>query len=117
MADEEFKKIGLSPSHAFVLKLTIENPGIGPKELSEKLHLAPSTVTRFVDLLVNRKMVSRNIEGKSVRLFSTKKGEEMGVPISTAWNSLYERYSSLIGKKRGDELAKMISDAADLLGE
>lgn len=49
MAEEEFRRTGLSPSHAFLMMLVNDNPGIGQKELREQLHLAPSTVTRFID--------------------------------------------------------------------
>ncbi|MEE8416834.1 MAG: MarR family transcriptional regulator [Desulfobacterales bacterium] len=49
MAEEEFRRTGLSPSHAFLMMLVNDNPGIGQKELCEQLHLAPSTVTRFID--------------------------------------------------------------------
>ena len=52
MADDEFRRTGLSPSHAFLMMLVNDNPGIGQKELCEQLHLAPSTVTRFIDALV-----------------------------------------------------------------
>jgi DNA-binding MarR family transcriptional regulator len=47
-------KTGLSPSHAFLMMLATDYPGIGQKELSERLHLAPSTVTRFIDSLVHK---------------------------------------------------------------
>ena len=46
MADEEFHPTGLSPSHAFLMMLVNDNPGIGQKDLCEQLHLAPSTVNR-----------------------------------------------------------------------
>ena len=51
MAEEAFGKVGLSPSHAFLVMLVNEQPGISQKELSRALNLAPSTVTRFVDSL------------------------------------------------------------------
>ena len=46
MAEEEFRATGLSPSHAFLVMLVNDKPGIGQKELCEQLYLAPSTVTR-----------------------------------------------------------------------
>ena len=52
MADEAFRPTGLSPSHAFIVMLVNDEPGIGPKKLCEALNLAPSTVTRFVDALI-----------------------------------------------------------------
>ena len=40
MALESWKKVNLSPSHAYLLLLVIEKPGIQPMELSEELQLA-----------------------------------------------------------------------------
>ena len=55
--DEAFKPFGLSPSHAYVLRVVLDQPGISMKLLSEELELAPSTVTRFVDSLVTKKTI------------------------------------------------------------
>ena len=41
LADEEFRLTGLSPSHAFLLMLVNEKPGITQKELGLALNLAP----------------------------------------------------------------------------
>ncbi len=74
MAEEAFRPTGLSPSHVFLLMLANENPGIGPKEMSDYLQLAPSTVTRFVDALVGKGLLERRAEGKTVGLFPTPEG-------------------------------------------
>ena len=48
MAEEEFMKVGVSPSHAYLLLVTQERPGISQKEAAEYLTLAPSTVSRYL---------------------------------------------------------------------
>lgn len=115
MAEEEFRTTGLSPSHAFLMMLAIDNPGIGQKELCEHLQLAPSTVTRFVDAMVNRGFLSRQSEGKMSKIFPTAKGEDLHQPITDAWKSLHERYSRVLGRKEGDGLTVMIDAAYDKL--
>lgn len=65
LAEEEFRRTGLSPSHAFVMMLVNDHPGIGQKELCAQLHLAPSTVTRFIDALVQRGYLTRHADGKA----------------------------------------------------
>ena len=72
MAEEEFRRTGLSPSHAFLMMLVNDNPGIGQKELCEQLHLAPSTVTRFIDSLVHRGYLARKSDGKVSRVYATE---------------------------------------------
>jgi DNA-binding MarR family transcriptional regulator len=111
MAEEEFKTSGLSPSHAFLMMIVYDNPGIGQKELGQQLHLAPSTVTRFIDALVYRGYLIRKNEGKTSAIFSTDKGKQLNQPIDAAWKGLYDRYSRILGMKEADKLTQLIDDA------
>lgn len=115
MAEEEFRRTGLSPSHAFLMMLVNDNPGVGQKELCEQLHLAPSTVTRFIDSLVHRKYLTRKSDGKVSRVYATEAGQSIRKPIAEAWKSLHQRYGKVLGLKKGDELTAMIDAASDNL--
>lgn len=111
MADRAFKDAGLSPSHAFMMMLINEQPGITQKELSEHLGLAPSTLTRFADKLVYRGFIERDQKGKMVRIYPTKEGKALSGSIERAWKRLYEDYSAILGEENGKELTKTIDDA------
>lgn len=111
MADEEFKTTGLSPSHAFLMMIVTDNPGIAQKALGQQLHLAPSTVTRFIDSLVYRGYLIRKNKGKTSAIYSTNKGKQLKKPIDAAWKRLYHKYSTILGMKEGDQLTKMIDNA------
>ena len=115
MAEEEFRRTGLSPSHAFLMMLVNDNPGIGQKELCEQLQLAPSTVTRFIDSLVYRGYLIRKSDGKVSRVYATEAGQSLRKPIAEAWKSLHQRYAKVLGLKKGDELTAMIDEASDRL--
>lgn len=115
MADESFRLTGLSPSHAFLLMLVNENPGIGPKEMSGYLQLAPSTVTRFVDVLVGRGLLERRLDGKNVGLFPTQNGLLLQPSITEAWHTLHQKYSEILGIVEGEALATTIDQAAKKL--
>ena len=112
MAEEEFRKTGLSPSHAFLMMLVTDKPGIGQKELSEQLQLAPSTVTRFIDALVYKGYLTRQSEGKISNVYPTKAGEKLRRPIDGAWKRLHQRYAKILGTKAGDNLTGAIDQAA-----
>lgn len=109
-ADEAFKPTGLSPSHAFVLMMAAENPGIGPGELAGRLALAPSTVTRFVDALVARGLLTRTAEGRTSRLAATSAGLARLKGVEQSWKRLHKAYADVLGPE-GDRLAGEI-DAA-----
>ena len=117
MADEEFRSTGLSPSHAFLMMLVNDRPGIGQKELCEQLQLAPSTVTRFVDNLAHRGYLIRRSEGKTSKVHATTAGAQLCEPIANAWKRLHQRYTKVLGLKAGDELTAMIDDASQRLGD
>ncbi len=60
LAIESWKKVDLSPSHAYLLMLAIEEPGIQPTGLSEQLILTPSTITRLIEKLEDKGLVTRD---------------------------------------------------------
>ena len=113
MAEEEFRKNGLSPSHAFLMMLANDLPGLTQNELAEQLNLAPSTVTRFIDTLVNKGFLTRHSEGKLSRIYPTKNGQLLKEDIDASWKNLHERYSKILGQENGDQLAAAV-DAASL---
>ena len=117
MADEEFRRTGLSPSHAFLMMLVADHPGIGQTELCERLHLAPSTVTRFIDALVHKGYLTRRTEGKVSRVYATQSGEALRSSIEEAWSALHRRYAKVLGLKHGDELTALIDRAGRKLNE
>ena len=88
-----------------------DNPGIGQKELGHQLHLAPSTVTRFIDSLVYRGYLIRKNKGKTSVINLTNKGKKLKQPIDAAWKSLYHRYSEILGMREGDRLTRLIDEA------
>ena len=95
-ADDAFRITGLSPSHAFLLHIVNQNSGIHQKIIGEMLHMTPSTITRFVEKLENKGLVTRKVEGKNVHLFTTEKGKQLQSVIITAWLSLHDSYSEVL---------------------
>jgi DNA-binding MarR family transcriptional regulator len=116
IAEEEFRFTGLSPSHAFLMMLVTDNPGIGQKELCARLHLAPSTVTRFIDTLVYKGYLTRQADGKASRVYATEGGEALQQSILDAWKGLHQRYAAVLGLEEGDALTAMIDAASEKLG-
>ena len=111
MAEKAFKETDLSPSHAFAIMLVVDQPGITIKELSEHLHLAPSTLTRFTDKLVHQGLVERSQQGKLVRVYPTAQAKTMRREIEAAWKRLYEDYSAILGEADGAALTREVFTA------
>jgi len=115
MAEEEFAKTGLSPTYGFLLMTVNEKPGISQNEICDILHLAPSTLTRFIDKLEGKGLVTRKSEGKNSFIYSTEEGISKQNEIERAWKDLYERYSSILGYEEGNKLTELTNEAFNLI--
>lgn len=112
MAEDEFIRAGLSPTYAYLLMAVHDKPGITQKELGETLHVAPSTVTRFIEKLVHKGLVNTQSVGKMSHVQLTELGKERIETIREAWKILYRRYSEILGKDEGKAATKMLYDLA-----
>jgi len=78
--EQAFKAVNLSPSHGYLLRVVLEQPGITCKALAEVLDLKLSTVTRFVDTLVAKDLLERKKASEDKResnIYPTKKAKKI----------------------------------------
>jgi DNA-binding MarR family transcriptional regulator len=115
LASETWKKTGMAPSHGYLLNLTIEQPGIQAGQLAEQLQLTPSTITRLIEKLEAKKLVTRTTEGKQTFVFPTQKGRDMKPVIKQCTEEFYERYAKILGKEESRNLVKNMHVMADRL--
>lgn len=98
-ADESFKVTGLSPSYALLLYIVNQHQEIPQKEIGELLHLTPSTITRFIEKLESKKLLSRKTEGKCVFIKSTEKGIGLQPDIEKAWHNLHIKFEDALSQE------------------
>ena len=116
--DEAFKPFGLSPSHAYVLRVVLDQPGISMKLLSEELELAPSTVTRFVDSLVTKKLLKRETDDDDKRatiIYPTNSAIKIHKSLEKTGKELYTQMNKIIGQNTFSQLVSDIRDIKDKL--
>lgn len=113
MAEEEFAHTGLTPMYGYLIRLVIGTPGISQKELSEKLYVTPSTLTRFIDKLEAKQLVERQVQGKTVLVYPTDKAAELLERILQASRNFRIRYEAIIGT----EAAKILSEELEKTSE
>ncbi|MDK2968196.1 MAG: MarR family transcriptional regulator, and catechol-resistance regulon repressor [Lacrimispora sp.] len=114
VAEDAFSKTGLSPSHALLLYLVNQKEEILQKELGETLLLTPSTVTRLIEKLERKKLVSKRCEGKSVILSTTPEGIALQKTVMESWNSLHKKYQGILTQ---EETALFLNLSKKLLGK
>jgi len=115
LAMESWSKVDLAPSHAYLLMLVIEEPGMQPTSLSEHLQLQPSTITRLIEKLESKKLLIRAYEGKLTIVYPTPKGKDLLPRLKECLNEFYSRYSEILGKEESVKLVQNMGRIADKL--
>lgn len=115
LASESWKKTGLAPSHAYLVILTLEEPGINAGQAAEQLQLTPSTITRTIEKLEEKKLLIRVTEGKLTNLYPTKKAKEMQPVLKQCVEEFNEKYLAILGREESNRFIKTMNTIADKL--
>ena len=106
IAVESWKPVDLSPSHGYLLMNVIDEPGIQPGVLADQLQLQPSTITRFIEKLEEKKLLIRTTDGKLTNVYPTPKATKMLAGLKKCVEDFDETCSGFFGK---DEMKKFVS--------
>lgn len=115
LAIESWKKTGLSPSHAYLLLSVLEEPGIQPTTLAEHLQLQPSTITRLLEKLEEKKLVIRTTEGRLTNVYPTPKAKDLQPKMMQCMQEFSGRSAKLLGKEESSRLVQTLAKVADKL--
>ena len=97
---EAYKPFGLSPPHAFLIKVVLAKPGILPRELAEQLNLSRSTVTRFLDSLEKKGFITRKAtvnDGREIQIFPTLQAKKIEQKLAKTRDLLTKEMQETIG--------------------
>ena len=96
-AEESFADIDICPTHGYLMILLDEKrEGLSVNEISENLTIAASTVTRFVDKLIEKGYVEREKQGKKSFTRITDVGIEKMPDVYIAWRKIYDKFEAAI---------------------
>ena len=115
MAVDCWKEVNLSPSHAYLLMAVLDEPGIQPGLLSDYLQLQPSTITRFIEKLEDKKLVVRTTEGKATNVYPTPKARLLLPKMKECSQQFSERCGDILGKEENTKLVQGLGRIADKL--
>lgn len=115
--NEEFAKVGLSPSHGYLLSALTANPDASQKELSEIMELDASTITRFIDALTTKKLIEKTSKGKGARYILTTKGNTISSEVSTLMGELFTKMEATFDKNEFQKIVTGLQDAKNTLKE
>lgn len=115
LAQASWKKVDLSPSHGYLLMSILEEPGMQPTALAEQLQLQPSTITRLIEKLEEKKLVIRTTEGKITNVYPTPKAKELLPKMKTCVEEFSGHYMRLLGEKESAVAVQQIATITDQL--
>lgn len=100
--ESAFAEFDLSPSHAYLLRLVLAEPGLTPKQIAGELKLEKSTITRFLDALEQKSMIQRQKglsgDAREQCIYATRKAEKLATALEAKGNVLYQKMVDSIGK-------------------
>jgi len=117
LAVESLKPAGLSPSHAYLLMMVLEDAGQQPGYLAQQLQLTPSTITRLLEKLEEKKLVIRNTEGKVTMVYPTQKGKQLWPALNNCIQDFQNACSKLQNQHDSSRVLLNMHKLADKLDQ
>ena len=115
LAGATWKQVDLSPSHAYLLMIVLEEPGVQPGTLSDELQLTPSTITRLIEKLEEKNFVVRTVTGKITNLYPTPKAKKLLPELRKCVHQFQEEYTKILGREESTRLVNNIHKLANKL--
>ena len=114
---QEFKRLGLTPSHGYLLFAMKELPEATQKELSELMKLDASNITRLIDGLENKGLVEKTARGKGAKFSITTEGQESYRTVKNVMDSLYGAMQERFGPEHFQSFVNDLHDAKQTIEE
>lgn len=116
LAVECWKPVGLSPSHAYLLLLVIDHPGIQPMGICTQLQLTPSTITRLIEKLEEKGLVTRTTEGKNTSVFPTVSASAILPHMKLCQEAFHKKQALAMDNVACQELLERMNKLSEELG-
>ena len=115
LATESWEKIGLAPSHAYLLMMVLDEPGTQPGTIAKEMQLTPSTITRLIEKLEGKKLVVRTTEGKITNVYATPEATELLPKMKACLNEFYQKYVEILGEEESGRMVQNMNKLTDKL--
>lgn len=100
-AEQAFLPTGLAPSAAYVLLTVLREPGTSPGHVAQVMMLDRSTVTRLVEGLEKKGLVSRKAVGRAVEVSPTAAALHLRAKLQRCGRAVYQRFRRELGPRAG----------------
>ena len=116
---EAYAEFGLSPSHAYLLRLVLAQPGLSQSTIGEELRLEKSTVTRFIDKMESEGYLTRTVAlrrtTREQNIYPTDKARAIHDRLEAIGSELYSQMMTAVGDDALPQLVGGLRKAANSL--
>lgn len=95
----------------------LDEPGIQPGALADHLQLQPSTITRLIEKLEEKRLVVRTTVGKITNVYPTPKAKEIHGRMVACIDHFHSAHAALMSKEEGNRLIQTMNKISDKLTE
>lgn len=113
--DSYFKQYNLATSYVELLLLIREKGEISQKEMSDKMNLAPSTITRFIQKLEKKGFIKKNKSGRIVMIRLTAKAEQLSENLKISYENAVTDLEAKLGEKFVNTTEQLLKHGTDLI--
>lgn len=109
---DQVKRLGFTMSQSYCLIELLQNESLTMQELSSKMNLSTSTMTRVVDKLVRDKYIVRQRSQQDRRVVEvslSEKGKTSALEVQTNINAYYAEITRNLPKNKVDEVLDAVS--------
>lgn len=107
--EKAFSQFDLPPSHAYLLRLVLETPGLTQQQLAEELRLNKSTITRFISALEMKELLVRGDSFKDQRhriVMPSRKAISLHKELEALGSQLYSSMCEILGSDNVESFVK-----------
>jgi len=115
--DSYFEEFGLATSYIELLLLVESEGGLSQKDLSEKMNLAPSTITRFIRKLQKEEYVTKSREGRLTKIVISDSAKKRVEKMNELYDQAGRDLKKLLGEKYVNTTSRLLKHGVDQFGK
>lgn len=115
--DSYFEEFGLATSYIELLLLVESEGGLSQKDLSDKMNLAPSTITRFIRKLQKEEYVKKSRDGRLAKIIISDGAKNRLKKMNVLYDQAGKDLKKMLGKKYVDTTSRLLSHGVDQFRE
>ncbi len=113
--DAYFKEDKLATSYIELLLMIEDYEKISQKVIATKMNLAPSTITRFLNKLIKKKLVSKKMDGRISYVVLSELGKKVVPKLREKYEQADEDLKEILGSRYVDTTKQLLIHGAALL--